>query len=103
MAYTIVSVKEKQGEYNGVKYHNFIVYGINPDTTNSQVVAGAEVEEFKVKADNFVAILNRNIGALNNPDVKFVSDIIGLLISPVYNKFGGVDDFTLAIPDKKKS
>ena len=66
------------------------------------VVAGAEVEEMKIKADTFVAILNRNFGALNNPEIKQVKDIIGLHISPSYDKFGNVADFTLAIPEKKK-
>ncbi len=102
MAYTIVSIKEQQGEYQGKQYHNFVVYGLNPDTTNPQVILGAEVEPMKIKADNFVAILNRNIGAMNNPDIKTVKDILGLYINPVYNKFGGVEDFTLAIPEKKK-
>jgi len=102
MAYTIISVKEQQGEYQGIHYHNFIVFGLNPNTSNSHVIVGAEVEQMKIKADAFDAILNRNIGALNNPDIKTVKDILGLYINPVYNKFGGVEDFTLAIPEKKK-
>lgn len=99
---TIVSVKEKQGEYLGKAYHNYLVYGLNPDSTNTQVVAGVEVEQMKIKADSFIAILSRNIGALNNPDVRTVKDIVGLYITPVYDKYGGVVDFTLAVPDKKK-
>ncbi len=102
MAYTIVSVKEQQGEYQGRQYHNFIVYGLNPNSSNPQVLVGAEVEAMKIKADAFAAILGRNIGALNDPTVKTVKDILGFLISPVYNKFGGVEDFTLAAPEKKK-
>ncbi len=102
MAYTIVSVKEQQGEYKGIQYHNYVVYGLNPNTTNPQVIVGAEVEVMKIKSDAFVSILGRNIGAMNNPDVKTVKDILGLYINPVYNKFGGVDDFTLAVPEKKK-
>ncbi len=102
MAISIISVKEKQGNYQGKDYHNFNIFGINPDSTNPQVVAGAEVEEMKIKADTFVAILNRNFGALNNPEIKQVKDIIGLHISPSYDKFGNVADFTLAIPEKKK-
>lgn len=102
MAITIISVKEKQGEYQGKAYHNFNVYGINPESTNPQVVAGAEVKDFKIKADAFVACLNRNIGAMNNPDIKTVKDIIGLYINPVYDEWGHVADFTLAVPEKKK-
>lgn len=102
MAYTIVSVKEQKGEYQGRQYHNFVVYGLNPDTTNPQIIVGAEVEQMKIKADNFITILGRNLGALNNPDIKTVKDILGLLISPSYDKFGGVVDFTLAVPEKKK-
>lgn len=102
MAITIISVKEKQGEYQGKAYHNFNIFGINPDSTNSQVVAGAEVKDFKIKADNFVASLNRNFGALNDPDLKTVKDIIGLYISAVYDEWGNVSDFTLSVPEKKK-
>lgn len=102
MAYTIISVKEQQGEYQGRQYHNFIVFGLNPDSSNPQVIVGSEVEQMKIKADTFVAVLNRNFGAMNNPNIKTVKDILGLYIVPIYNKFGGVEDFTLAVPDKKK-
>ena len=98
---TIISVKESKGEYQGKQYHNFNVYGLDPDTKNSSVVAGAEVEVMKIKADDFIAILNRNIGALNDPNIRRVSDIVGLYITPVYNRWGNVEDFTLAIPEKK--
>lgn len=102
MAITIISVKEKKGEYQGRAYHNFVTYGLNPDSTNQQLVAGTEVKEFKMKADAFAACLNRNIGALNDPDIKTVKDVIGLHISPVYDEWGNMADFTLAIPEKKK-
>lgn len=100
MAITIISVKEQKGEYQGKTYHNYVVYGINPDSKNSQVVCGSDVEQMKVKAEVFLAALNRNIGALGNPNVKDVRDMLGLHIVPVYNKWGNVDDFVLAIPEK---
>lgn len=102
MAISIISVKEQKGEYQGKAYHNYVVYGINPDSTNPQVVVGADVEIMKIKADTFVAALNRNIGALGNPNVKQAKDILGLHIAPIYNKWGNVEDFTLAIPEKSK-
>lgn len=98
---TIISVKESKGEYQGKQYHNFNVYGLDPNTTNSSVVAGGEVEVMKIKADDFNSILYRNIGALNNPNIKQVTDIIGLYIQPVHNRWGNVEDFTLAVPEKK--
>ena len=96
---TVISVKDSQGVYQDKQYHNFNVYGLNSDTTNPKVVAGGEVEVMKIKADDFVAILNRNIGALNAPNIKKVEDIIGLYITPVYNRWGNVEDFTLSIPE----
>lgn len=102
MAIRIISVKEQQGEYQGRQYHNFVVFGLNTESTNPQIVAGAEVEQMKMKADNFNAVLFRNIGALNKPDIKTVKDILGLNILPSYDKFGNVADFTLAVPDSKK-
>ena len=49
-----------------------------------------------------LAALDRNIKALNDPSIKSAADLAGVLITPVYNKFGGCDDFTLALPEKKK-
>lgn len=98
MAIKIISVKEKKGEYQGKTYHNFNIYGLNPESSNPQIVAGAEVKEFKIKADNFVTSLGRNFGALNDPNLKTVKDIIGLLIDPVYDEWGNMQDFTLTYP-----
>lgn len=114
MATTIISVKEKQGTFEKdgkvIDYHNFEIYGLNPFSTNEQVVAGGEVKVFKVKAPVFVEVLQRNFEALNNPNITKVQDIVGLYISPVFGEWGakgGLDDFTLAVPesspDKKKS
>lgn len=102
MAITIVSIKEKQGEFQGRAYHNFNLFGLKDDGTNEQVIAGCEVKEFKIKADNFVSALNRNIKALANPGITHVKDIIGLCINPVYDEWGNVSDFTLLVPEKKK-
>lgn len=101
MAMTVISVKSSVGEYQGVKYDNVLVYAMNPDSTNPKVLAGCEVEQLKIKTPEFNAMLYRNIGALNNPEIKEVKDIIGLMISPTYGKFGVVSDFTLAVPEKK--
>ncbi len=102
MAIQIISVKEQKGTYQGADYHNFKIFGLNPESTNPQVVSGVEVEEMKMKADAFVAVLNRNFGALGNPDLKQVKDLAGLYINPLYDKWGNVQDFTLAVPEKKK-
>lgn len=102
MAFQIISVMEKQGEFKDKPYHNFLVYCVEPDTTNPQVRCGCEVDMLKIKADDFVAMLNRNIGALNNPNIKTVKDIVGLHILPVYGKFSVVKDFVLSVPEKKK-
>ena len=101
MAITIISIKEKKGTYEGRDYHNYNIFGMNPDSNNTQLIAGAEVKEFKMKADAFVMALGRNLGTLNDPKITQAKDIIGLHILPVYNEFGNVTDFTLSLPDKK--
>lgn len=100
MAMTVISVKRSSGEYEGNKYDNYMLYAMNPETTNPKVLAGCEVEQIKIKADAFPLILGRALGALGDPKLTDVKDIIGLYISPVYGKFGVVTDFTLALPKK---
>lgn len=101
MAKSIISVMEKQGEYKDVKYHNFYIYSVDPETTNPKVLGGVEVEEFKIKADVFPGMLNRALIALGDTTRTEAKDLVGLLISPVYAKFGVLADFTLALPPKK--
>lgn len=72
MAISIISVKEKKGNYEGKDYHNFEIYGLNPYSSNKQVIAGGEVKIFKVKANVFVEVLKRNLEAINNPNISKV-------------------------------
>ena len=102
MAMSIISVMEKKGEFKDKPYHNFYIFAVNPETTNPKVLGGVEVEQFKIKADDFPPMLNRSFFALGDPSRFLAKDLVGLLISPVYGKFGVLDSFTLAIPEKKK-
>lgn len=102
MALTIISVKESQGEYMNRPYHNFVVSAMNPETTNPKIVAGCEVVQLKIKADEFPIVLGRAIGALGDPNVTKVQDIIGLYVLPVFDQWGKCTDFSLAVPEKKK-
>ena len=99
MAITIISIKEKKGNYEGRDYHNFNIFGLNYQSDNQQLVAGAEVKEFKIKASDFDTAFKRNVAALDNPRLEKVADLIGLYISPVYNEFGNVTDFVLSLPE----
>lgn len=101
MAIQIISIKEKKGSYEGRDYHNFNIFGLNPDSENEQLIAGGEVKEFKIKASDFERAFKRNVDALNSSRLKDVKDLIGLFIVPVYNEFGNCQDFTLSIPVKK--
>lgn len=96
MALQIISCKRKAGDYEGRHYDNFVLTCADYESTNKSVVFGPDIEELKIKADAFSVSLGRNIGALNDPEIKVVQDIEGLLIVPVYNKFGNVVDFTLS-------
>lgn len=103
MIMTIVGLRRKSGEFQNKPYDNFYVNVLITDSGDSTVIAGVEIAEFKIKADEFTSALTRCIGALNSPDVKEAKDIIGLWFYPAYSKFRGVtNDFTLAIPDSKK-
>lgn len=101
MAIQIISIKEKKGSYEGRDYHNFNIFGLNPDSDNQQLIAGGEVKDFKIKASDFEAAFKRNVDVLKSSRLKEVKDLIGLYIVPVYNEFGNCQDFTLSIPDKK--
>lgn len=99
MVMTIKSIKRKKGTYEGRDYDNVEVSGFVVNSVNEQVICGEEIETCKFKAAVFADALERNIKALNSPHVKDVSTLYGLLFSPVYNKFGNCDDFSVAIPD----
>ncbi len=103
MTMTVIGLKRKSGEFQGKPYDNFFVDVAISDPANETIIAGCNVAEFKIRADNFLSAMGRNIGALNSPNVKEAKDIIGLLFLPAYSEFKGVTtDFTLAVPEKKK-
>lgn len=102
MAFTIISIKEKKGEFQGAKYHNYTIFAEDKETKNEQIVCGSEVDLYKVKAERFIEVAARNIGVLNNPNVKVVRDFYGLEIVPTYDKYGNVTDFVLSVPSTTK-
>ncbi len=69
---------ERRGKYGITAYH-------------------MQAQVLKIKAENFLTALGRNVAALNKPEIKTVKDIEGLLIVPVYDKFGNCNDFTLSL------
>lgn len=97
MAQQIVSLKHKTGTYEGNAYDNYIIHVVDYDSTNKALVFGPDTDDIKVKADVFGIELGRNIAVLNDPSVKGVMDIEGLLISPFYNKFGTCTGFNLSL------
>ena len=105
MTITVISIKRKKGTYEGRDYDNTEVFGFVQNSTNEQLVCGQEVEVCKFKTPAFDESLERNLSALNSPNVKSVTDLVGLNFVPVYNKFGNCEDFMLSVPDghdKKK-
>ena len=95
MALQIISLKRKAGEYQGVKYDNYVIHCVNYDSTNQSLIFGPDTEDLKIKADTFAMELARNVASLNSPNVKRVEDIEGLIIVPIYNKFGACTGFNL--------
>lgn len=100
MTIQIKSVKRASGTYEGRNYDNTIVYGFVQNSGNKQILCGDEVEMCKFKTEVFNAALDRQ--SLIAPNVGALKD---KLMTPVYNKFGGCDDFILQADtstDKKK-
>mgnify|MGYP001037496745 CR=1 FL=1 len=100
---TIIGLKRKNGTYQGKPYDNFFVDVLITGVNDPTVIAGGDIAEFKIKQEDFIMALTRNLGVLNDPNVKEAKDIVGLLFAPAFSKFQGVTtDFTLAVPEKKK-
>lgn len=102
MIMAIKSIKRSSGTYEGRDYDNTLVFGFVLNSNNEQILCGEEVEICKFKTPVFAEALDRNIKALDDPNIKGVADLAGLLFTPVYNKFGGCDDFMLAAAPGKK-
>lgn len=91
----IISLKHKTGSYEGNQYDNYVIHAVDYDSENKALIFGPDTEDIKIKADLFAMELKRNISMLNSPSVKRVEDIEGLLIVPIYNKFGNCTGFNL--------
>ena len=97
MAQQIVSLKHKTGTYEGNAYDNYVIHVVDYESENKALVFGPDTDDIKVKADVFAMELGRNIAVLNDPSVKGVKDIEGLLIFPIYHKFGTCTGFNLSL------
>lgn len=97
MAWQIISLKRKQGTFEGRSYDNFYIDIADYSSTNSSLIFGPDTDTLKIKADDFATELGRNVALLDNPKIKGAKDIEGLLIAPNYNKFGTCTGFTLSL------
>lgn len=104
----ILSIKDAgEGEFEGVKYHNVTLYCVKPEPDKG-IIFGPSIEVIKFKSEDFYSAAEREIANLNNPAVKSVNDLEGLLIRPFYTKFGGkgivynADDFLLSLGETEK-
>ncbi len=105
MALQIVSCKRKTGTFEGKQYDNFNLVCADYLSTNATLIFGPDMEELKIKRDDFLTALGRNFAALGDKyNGAKVHVLEGMLISPIYNKFGQCVDFTLAedvVPSEK--
>ncbi len=98
MALQIISCKRKTGIFQGKPYDKFNLVCVDYLSTNASLIFGPDMEELKIKADNFMTALGRNFAALGDKyKGATVRDLEGMLITPHYNKFGQCIDFTLAV------
>lgn len=93
MTMKVIGIKRANGSYEGRDYDNTILYGIVENSSNASIIAGAEVEQCKFKTSVFTESLNRVIKDLKLADFKDVNGLIGMRVQPIYNKYGGCDDF----------
>lgn len=100
MIIQIKCIKRSSGIYEGRPYDNTLVYGFIQNSQNKQVLTGDEIDLCKFKTETFNAALDRQSDIAPN-----VAALIDKHMTPVYNKFGGCDDFILQVDksaDKKK-
>lgn len=90
MIIQIKCIKRSSGIYEGRPYDNTLVYGFIQNSQNKQVLAGDEIELCKFKTEAFSAALDRQSAIAPN-----IASLIDKQMTPVYNKFGGCDDFIL--------
>ena len=99
----IIALKRQTGEYQGKQYDNFNLICADYESKNKALIFGPEIETLKIKADDFMTSLGRCLATLGDKEITKAQHIEGLLINPVYNKYGGVVDFTLHKSDTPKS
>ncbi len=98
MALQIISCKRKTGTFQGKQYDNFNLICADYLSENASLIFGPDMEALKLKADTFMTALGRNFAALGDKfKTATVRDIEGMLITPIYNKFGNCVDFVLAV------
>ncbi|MGN0686487.1 MAG: hypothetical protein ACI4KA_00105 [Oscillospiraceae bacterium] len=95
MALYVMSAKRKQGTFEGKTYDNVIIFCENPESTNEQLLFGAEEKQLKIKMDAFTEAFNRN----KANGFAMVQEMKGAIIQPVYDEWGNVQDFTLFRPE----
>lgn len=99
--YKILNVVRKKGEYQGRSYDNVITYAQNVgDDQYVKHLCGPEIEAFKVKYEQYAFALGRALGALNSDKIKGVPDLEGILLHPIFDKYGTMIDFNLSLPSK---
>lgn len=97
---TIIGLKRKNGTYQGKSYDNYYIDVLITDVNDPSVIAGGDIAEFKIKQEDFIMALSRNLAMLGDPNIKEAKDIVGLHFNPAYSKIQGLTtDFTLAVPE----
>ena len=75
---TVVGIQEKSGEYNGTKYHNYLIHCLKDDDS----ALGQISEVLKVKVPKVKEIFGKSM------DYDDLNDLIGEEIRCYYDKFG---------------
>jgi hypothetical protein len=89
----VVGIQEKQGEYNGIKYHNYMLHCLKDDDN----ALGQVSEVLKVKVANFKEIFGCPFS------IDYLNSIIGCEIRAHYDRNGNVSEIIVSSESSDKS
>lgn len=102
MLLRIKTIKHKKGIYENKPYDNYEVLGFVVNDTNSSVICGEDFLICKFSSEVFEKSLDRNLKALNKPELNNSHALEGIYMVPVFGTQGiqgKCEDLFLSLPD----
>ena len=98
----VIGIVNSQGEYQGTKYHNLVLYVTYKETNVLKDCRGLIADKIKLRFSDLNALFS--MGLADSKDVEKMTTenfdfLLGKEIEVAYNKFGGV--LTVNVLDTK--